>query len=288
MKKRYINLILALTVVLAGFAGTHIDANAETESIDWAVTYTGSDFDSTYKAEKSKLTNVMPGDTVEFSVDYKKGTDSDANFYMSADVLKTLEDGATDLGGAYSYKILSSNSDQPIFDSETIGGDNTDVIGLDQVNSGDGAYFSLGTLGSGNQGTVTISIALDGNSQSNDYMSKLAELEIKFAAEPTSDDLDNQIQYKTKTKINSIVNKIFNRDKQTVVKQVARTLDDGTQIVIIDEDTVPTSGTTVISGNPRTGDSIMPLLVCGVAMLLGIALIVYYFIMTRDKKEEVA
>ena len=289
MKKNYLNIALALAVAIAGFTGFSIDANAETEKVEWSVTYNGSGFDSTYSADKASLSNAMPGDTIEFSVDYINGTDGDANFYMSADVLKSLEEGADATGGAYSYKIISSNFEKPIFDSETVGGDAEDVIGLAQVSSGEGAYFSLGTLSAGKSGTVTVSIALDGNSQDNAYMSTLAQLEIRFGAEPTADLEENKTIYETITKTNSIVNKIVNHDKQTIVKQVAKTLGDGTQIVIIDEDKVPTSGSTVIGGgNPRTGDSIVPLMACGFALVIGLLLILWYFKMTKDEKEEVA
>ena len=106
MKKKYLNIALALVVAFAGFIGFHIDSNAETEKIEWAVTYNGSGFDSTYSADKAKIADVMPGDTVEFAIDYNNGTSSYANFYMSADVLKTLEDteGTEAEGSAYSRR----------------------------------------------------------------------------------------------------------------------------------------------------------------------------------------
>ena len=294
MKKRYLNIVLALAVAFAGFVGFNIDAQAETETVSWDVTYTGSGFESTYSADKAKLTGVTPGDTISFSVDYINGTSENADFYMSADVLQTLEKNTDAEGGAYSYTIYNGTggSQTAIFDSETVGGDATDVVGLDQVNGNEGAYFSLGTIPSGSSGKVTIAIVLDGNSQSNSYMSALAELQIKFGAEPTSEAEDGETVYKTTTKTNSIINTIINRNKQSIVKSVARVLDDGTVIVIIDEDTVPTTGsTTTVNGgsNPQTGDSILPLVVCTIALIAGILLVVLYFIMTKNnKKQEVA
>lgn len=289
MKRKFYNVALALAVAVAGFAGFNMEAKAETEKVEWAVTYNGSGFDSTYSADKSKLTNAMPGDTIEFSVDYINGTEANADFYMSADVLKSLEEGATATGGAYSYKIISSKSEEPIFDSETVGGDATDVIGLDQVKSGEGAYFALGTLAAGDSGKVTVSIALDGNSQNNAYMATLAQLEIRFGAEPTSEAVQDIVKHETVTKTETKVNTVTERGSETIVQRVARTLGDGTNVVIINDDSVPLDGGTVISGaNPRTGDSIIPLIACGVALIIGLLLIVWYFRMTRDKKEEVA
>ena len=292
MKKKHLNIVLALAVSFVGLVGLSIDAKAETEKVEWKVTYTGLSFESTYEADKATLSNAMPGDTINFTVDYVNGTGESADFYMSADVLKTLEDNNKATGGAYTYKITSTTTANPtVFDSETIGGDASadSVVGLAQVDEGEGAYFSLGTVASGKSGTVTISIDLDGNSQNNSYMSALAQLNIKFGAEPVSEKEENKTEYKTITKTNTIVNKIVNRDKVSIVKQVARTLEDGNQIVIIDEEQVPTNGTTYINGsNPQTGDSILPLVVCSLLMLVGIALVIWYFKLTRDNKKEVA
>lgn len=291
MKKKHLNIVLALAVSFLGLAGLSIDAKAETENVNWEVTYTGSSFESTYEADKAKLSNAMPGDTINFVVDYVNGTTGSADFYMSADVLKTLEDNKVATGGAYSYKITSTTTTNPtIFDSKTVGGDASSadsVVGLAQVDEGEGAYFSLGTIASGSSGTVTISIDLDGNSQNNSYMSALAQLNIRFGAEPTSEKEENKTEYKTIIKTNTIVNKIVNHDKKSIVKQVSRTLEDGNQIVIIDEEQVPTNGTTYISGsNPQTGDSIIPLVVCFIFLLVGIALVLWYFKLTKDGKKE--
>ena len=70
----------------------------------------------------------------------------------------------------------------------------------------------------------------------------------------------------------------------TVNKHVVYKIPGGKEIIYIDDDTlVPLSG-----GNPRTGDSVLPLVFCGIALLIGLALIMWYFRMTRDEKEEVA
>ena len=289
MKKKILNIALALAVAIAGFTSFNMEANAETEKVEWTVTYNGKSFDSTYSADKAKLTNAMPGDTIEFIVDYVNGTSENADFYMSADIIKSLEEGADATGGAYSYKIISSESAEPIFDSETVGGDATDVIGLDQVDSGEGAYFALGTLAAGDSGKVTISIALDGNSQNNAYMATLAQLEIKFGAEPSSEAVQDIIKEETVTKTETKVNTVTEHGSGTIVKRVTNTVGGGTPVVIINDDAVPLDGGTAISGaNPRTGDSIIPLVACGTALLIGLLLIVWYFRMTKEQKEEVA
>ncbi len=271
MKRLYLNMVLALTLVATSFTANKIDAQAETAGIGWEVTYDGSKITSSYDAANCKISNVMPGDTIEYTVQYNNASGAEANFYMNADVVKSLEKGSEATGGAYSYKITQSGNEIPLFDSETVGGDADAAIakvGLDQVNGNEGSYFSLGSLADKASGSVTVSITLDGNSQTNAYMATLAELEIKFGAEPTSSAREGD----TVEKHNS------------VVKRVVNTLDGGTEVVIIDDDTIPLAG----GDNPLTGDSIMPLVICGAFLFFGLILIVWYFVMTRNKKEEVA
>ncbi len=271
MKRLYLNMVLALTLVATSFTANKINAQAETAGIGWEVTYDGSKITSSYDAANCKISNVMPGDTIEYTVQYNNASGEEANFYMNADVVKSLEEGSEATGGAYSYKITYSGSETPLFDSETVGGDADAAIakvGLDQVNGNEGSYFSLGSLSNGDHGTVTVAITLDGNSQTNAYMATLAELEIKFGAEPTSSAREGETVEK----------------RNTVVKRVVNTLDGGTEVVIIDDDTIPLAG----GDNPLTGDSIMPLLLCGAFLFFGLILIVWYFVMTRNKKEEVA
>ena len=61
MKKKYMNIVLALTLVAAGFIGLKTEALADTlDPVTWTVTYDGSDsFVSTYDAETAKVTGAM-------------------------------------------------------------------------------------------------------------------------------------------------------------------------------------------------------------------------------------
>lgn len=282
MKKKYMNIVLALTLVAAGFIGLKTEALADTlDPVTWTVTYDGTDtFGTTYDAETAKVTGAMPGDTITYEVTYKNASTEAANFYMDANVVKTLEEGSDATGGAYTYKILSDKSTTPLFDSETVGGDNEDVQGLMQVNGNEDAYFDLGTLAVGDSGKVTVIIVLDGNTQSNSYMSAVGQLSIMFAAEPESNDNEGIVITKTVTKTNTVFNQIVNHSKQKVSKKVERTLPNGTQIVVIEDEDTPLFGE-----NPLTGDSILPLVFCGITLLLGLFLIFMYFRMTRNNKE---
>ena len=268
MKKLHMNIVLALMVMTAGFAFAGTTAHAETLKIEpWDVTYTGSAMKSNYDPAKAVIKDTMPGDTIEYTVNYINGSKSDATFYMSADVIKTLEEGSIATGGSYTYKITCSEMEEPLFDSKTMGSDEnaSEVERLNKVNGSEGSYFSLGSLEVGKSGQVTVTVTLDGNSQTNNYMSTLAELEIKFGAEPTDSAREG----------------VTEERRNTVVKRVVNTLDGGTEVVVIEDDSIPLDG-----GNPLTGDSLFPLVMCGIALFAGLLMILWYYIITRDKKEE--
>ena len=111
-------------------------------------------------------------------------------------------------------------------------------------------------------------------------MAAVGQLNILFAAEPELNDNEGIVITKTVTKTNTVFNQIVNHSKQKVSKKVERTLPNGTQIVVIEDEDTPLFGE-----NPLTGDSIVPLVFCGITLLLGLFLIFMYFRMTRNNKE---
>jgi hypothetical protein len=268
MKKKLLNIVLALTVVIAGFTAFSGTAKAEEIGLKWDVTYSkdGSKVESTFDAiDKDAISKVMPGDTLYYEVTYTNNYTKDATFYMHAGVAKALEEGMKGSGGAYSYEIF--NNGESILDNKTVGGENEDVQGLMQVNKDDNAYFNLGSIKPGESGKIRVAVKLDGNTINNDYMADLAtlSLNVRFGAEPTSDETDGGTRYETTTK--------------HVVNRIVKVLNNGTEVVILDDD-VPLAG-------PRTGDSILPIVMCGLALVLGLLMIVWYFMLTRnDRREE--
>lgn len=284
MKKKLLNLVLALTLVVAGMTGIKSEAKAADDdlSYSWNVTYDGKSFSSTYNKDAAVIKNVMPGDTVTYSVKYINGTNEATEFYMNADVLKSLEEGSKAEGGAYSFKI--TNNDSVIFDSELVGGDVKEAVGLNQVSGKQGAYFTLGTVDSGANGEVKVLITLDGNSQTNQYMASIANLEIKFGAESASTAKYSKKEYKKVVKTNSVTKYVPNVQKKSIVKDVVKTLDNGTDVVVIDDDDVPLAA----GDNPRTGDSLIPLMICGAMLAVGLSLIIWYAAIMINKKKEVA
>lgn len=280
MRKIYLNMVLALSVFIAGLGINNIKVEASTQSLEWTVQYNGDkDFSTLGKdAAKSTIENAMPGDTLKYVVTYTNASSVTSDFYLNAEVLSSLEDNKEDdasyekdaQGGAYSFVVDYNlyGVTTKIYSSETVGGDSVVSKGLNQTKTNN-AYVNVGRLSPGQSGTVTITINLDGNSQDNSYMEKIAKLNVQFAVQDAAEDGGND----------EVIHK-----SNTSTKHVVYTIPGGTQVVYIDDDSlVPLSG-----GNPRTGDSILPLILCGIALIFGVTLIIWYFKMTRDDKEEVA
>lgn len=297
MKKNLLNFVLALTLVSAGFMADFSTAaanEADGLSYNWDVTYSGKSFSSTYDSEAAKIKNAMPGDTITYSVKYINGSEESADFYMNADVVKSLEETSKGEGGAYSFKI--TNNDEVIFDSETVGGDVTEAVGLNQVNGKEGAYFALGSVPVNGSGTVEVLISLDGTSQTNNYMAATANLDIVFGAEATTTAKYSKTVINKITKENKRYEYVPVSETKTTTKQVVKTLDTGTEVVAIDESEIPLSGDTKsitdpsvpLAVGPQTGDSIIPFAICMVMLVVGIGLIGWYIKLMRDKKKEVA
>lgn len=297
MKKYLLNLVLALTLVTAGLTtgfSTAAAKEADGLSYNWDVTYNGGSFSSTYNSEAAKIKNAMPGDTITYSVKYINGTSESADFYMNADVVRSLEQTSKGEGGAYSFKI--TNNDEVIFDSETVGGDVIEAVGLNQVDGKEGAYFALGSVPANGFGTVSVLIALDGKSQTNNYMAATANLDIVFGAEATTTAKYSKTEYKKVTKTGTSYQYVPVTETKTSTMPVVKTLDNGTEVVAIDDSEIPLSGdtktildpNTPLAAGPQTGDSLIPLLICGAMLVIGIGLIGWYIKLMLDKKKEVA
>ncbi|SDB34769.1 conserved repeat domain-containing protein [Pseudobutyrivibrio sp. YE44] len=277
MKKFYLNMVFALTLTVATIFGNSIVSIAATESLEWTVDYLGGkNFETKGKdATKSKIESAMPGDTIKYVVTYKNSSDVTSDFYLCADVLSSLENNALEgseasaKGGAYTYSVKygATGTETTIYDSDIVGGDSVVSQGLNQVDN-DKAYVYVGRLSKGQDSKVVIEINLDGNTQDNSYMRKLAELSVQFAVQDVPKD----------DSTHEVIEKVNTENKKVVYE-----IPGGQTIVKLDESAVPQQG-----GNPRTGDSILPIVFCGITLAFGLMLILWYFKLTRENKEEVA
>lgn len=133
MKKKI--LCLAMTVIMA--AGVHTTAFAKDyQGADgWQVNFTGGKMGSNFKSSDvtDELANIQPGDSIELKVQLKNSDSTDTDWYMTNEVIQTLEDAQSSAeGGAYEYKLTyvgSDNAEKVLYDSTTVGGEGASKAG---------------------------------------------------------------------------------------------------------------------------------------------------------------
>lgn len=145
-----------------------------------------------------RLSTLQPGDDVTFIVNLQNNYSKSTNWYMTSEIIRSLERaGATASGGGYTYDLrYNGKNSQILYSSETVGGDPTasqsaDDQGLKEVNkslkedyvSNGVSYFYLDNFASGQTGQIVLKIALDGETQGNSYQDRLADLRMNFAVQ---------------------------------------------------------------------------------------------------------
>ena len=195
MKKKIGCLVTAMLLAL----GSGVTAHAEdyTGSGDMEVRFAGDKMESTFQSSQisDQARTLQPGDSVTFQIKLKNNGDKATDWYMTNEVVKSLEqeeDGEqTANGGAYTYVLTYTESgtggeSRVLYSSESVGGDKSagaTGVGLHEATSSLEDYFYLDTLEAGKSGTVSLQIALDGETQGNAYQETLAQLQMNFAVE---------------------------------------------------------------------------------------------------------
>lgn len=188
MKKKICSLAFGALFL----ACTPLAVHAETtQGGPWKVEFTGearmeSDFSSEEMAHV--IAGMQPGDETAVILELENKNSSATDWYMTNKILSSLEDsveGAS--GGAYTYRLVYTGPDGAetvLFSSDTVGGNSNEAgEGLHSVSSALADYFYLGTLATGQKGTVGLTVALDGETQGNSYQDTLADLNMNFAVE---------------------------------------------------------------------------------------------------------
>ena len=195
MKKKIGCLVTAMLLAL----GSGVTAHAEdyTGSGDMEVRFVGDKMESTFQPTdiSDQASTLQPGDSVTFQIKFKNNGDKATDWYMTNEVVKSLEqeeDGEqTANGGAYTYVLTYTESgtgggSRVLYSSESVGGDKSAGalgVGLHEATSSLEDYFYLDTLEAGKSGIVSLQIALDGETQGNAYQKTLAQLKMNFAVE---------------------------------------------------------------------------------------------------------
>lgn len=159
---------------------------------------------------------LEPGDTRSYTVNIHNANSKTTRWYMSNSVKQSLEESDRNVrydgvsGGAYTYKLVyvGPRGTQVIYDSqdrdnrahEYVGGGNLNTeapFGLHEATSNLENYFFLDTLNSGESGHITLTVALEGETQDNSYQNTQGQIRMNFAVEPNNTNPTNRTAVKT-------------------------------------------------------------------------------------------
>lgn len=202
MRNRFYGLLLAALLVtflpLRAFAADTLDGGT--------VSFDGSEI---VNGQNTTSASLVPGGSTTTAVSIVNSSSGTTNWYLSDDVISTLEDSrSTATGAAYSYTLsysLNGGTAVTLYDSDTVGGETSagGAVGLAEAvyrlngNSGDSKYYYLGQLASGGTGVVYLTVGLDGTSMTNSYQSTAAQLALQFAVEEVTSTTVTNTRYET-------------------------------------------------------------------------------------------
>lgn len=193
MKKKLICLAMIILMVVG--CVTNVSAEDFQGSKDWSVSFSGDKMNSNFKSSEmtEEILMIQPGDSITLQVKVRNDSSFTTDWYMTNEVLRTLEESVTVAeGGAYTYILTyvdKSGEETLLYSSEVVGGEEDTSLegeGLHQATNSLEDYFFLDRLKSGEGGTVQLYVKLDGETQGNDYQNTLARLQMNFAVEKVS------------------------------------------------------------------------------------------------------
>ncbi len=190
--KKTVGFILSAALIFS----LEIPVQAETFYGDegWRVVFTEEkEMESTFRTSdlNDVIAGMQPGDRVIFSLGLSNENAAETDWYMTNKVLYSLEDrsanGATS-GGGYTYRLVYTDhtgAETILFDNDTVGGETVSAAGtgLHEATNALQDYFYLDTLKKEEGGSIALEVALDGETQNNDYQDTLADLQMNFAVE---------------------------------------------------------------------------------------------------------
>lgn len=230
--KKMICAVLALCLMLALSVTAFANSVELTEA---HVTFTAGDvMDSDYAAAEvnSALSVLQPGDDMTVKLYLKNENAENVDWYMTNEVIYSLEDRSHSAnGGAYTYLLTYTSvagETYILYSSDTVGGEESvnNVTGLHEATRGLEDFFYLETMQTGESGYITLYVALDGETQGNDYQNTLANLQMNFAVEKGTE-LPGRSPLGTDRIIdNEVIVPGGSPDDQTNVKDIVKTGDD--------------------------------------------------------------
>lgn len=188
--------IMAYALLAGMLFSASATVRAESHTAESNVSFTSENTlsaDYTNAEMNDAVYNLQPGDDITINLNLKNDNPSAANWYMTNEVLQALEEttGSSASGGAYEYELIYTGPDgsqEILFTSDTVGGENSGSrVGLKAATSGLEDYLYLDTIAPGQQGLITLRVALDGETEGNSYQNTLASLQMNFAVDTTTE-----------------------------------------------------------------------------------------------------
>lgn len=196
---------LALAMMAVMLAGSTLTAHAEHHVEDgdkWKVQFTGKEMKSTFSSQDiaTAISGIEPGDDVEIQITLENTDSRRATWYLTNEVLQSLEEtvGVSANGGAYSYSLVYTPGDKTrealvLYDSESIGGDRKSGVGEGLLGVNDSfrksdsdaekRWIYVDQLKPKENGVMSLTVGLDGETQGNAYQNTLARMQLNFAVE---------------------------------------------------------------------------------------------------------
>lgn len=190
MKKRYGCLVLAACLFWTG--GTAVRAEEYTAGDGWKTWYADGKMMSNFESSEaaSSVSSLLPGDSVTIGLTLENQDQKSTDWYMTNEVISSLEDSQEAAsGGAYTYILTYTDSAGEVttlYSSENVGGEKNTASGEGLHETALNDFFYLDRLDSGKSGKVSLTIALDGETNGNGYQNTLARLQLAFAADPVT------------------------------------------------------------------------------------------------------
>lgn len=193
--KRFTLLLTALIMVLCFSAGKAFAEHYPETPTDWKVTFDGGDSLKTNYTDQeisNILKNMQPNDSATLEFTLVNDYDKPVAWWMSNEVMKSLEENSVASDGAYTYELMYYPSDGSdpvsIYYSNVVGGtDSQDGLkeateALNEDNLDEKCFF-LEEIAAHGTARVTIRIKLDGEAEANSYQNTDAQLGIRFVVE---------------------------------------------------------------------------------------------------------
>ena len=190
---------LVVTLMLLSLIAAPVFAESRTQ--EFSIEYDGSEIKTSDEglANLTKyLNDIQPGDDATIVFKIKNASDKDVDWYLSNSAIafeKSLNEAS---GAAYEYVLSYSGKTEPIFSSDSVGGTKETgsggAIGVEEATENLDEFFLLDTLGAGQEATLTLYLALDGETQTNEYQRAISDITVNFAVEPATEGEDTHVQ----------------------------------------------------------------------------------------------